>query len=62
MFFKYIPEIEILVAFNRQTKESVLYHVPPSTAKRLSFELASDPVESLPPPRFSFQIIEPDPS
>lgn len=63
MYFKYIPEIEMFLAFNRKTKEPKLYHIPLSTAKRLSAEFAEaesceKEFPQLPP--LSLGIIEPE--
>lgn len=63
MYFKYLHEIELLLVFNRKTREPKLYHVPYSTAKRLSAEFAEaefceKEFPQLPP--LSLGIIEPE--
>jgi len=64
IFVKLIPEIQLLVIFNRQTKESKCYPLPASTTKSLSLEFddAVYHLERDAQQPFQFRIIEPDPA
>ncbi len=62
-FVKLIPEIQLLVIFNRQTKEARCYPLPPGTTKSLSaeFQDAVLHLEAGDPLPFPLRLIEPAP-